>query len=399
MQIVEKHIVNNSPELLKLSSDSKNLYNKILYITRQDFIFNAIKPNRFDLNKLCKNLPEYKALKSKVARGVIRTICANWTAYFVALNSWFKNKQKFNGKPKLPKYLPKDGLFMSIFIENTISKKSLDLGFITLSGLKDLRIPYQHKNNDVIEVQVIPYKNNKFKINIVYYKKENTIKPNNNRYASIDLGLNNLMTITSNTGLNPLIVNGRPLKSINQYFNKKKAFLSSELKLKQNVYKSKSLDKVFYKRENKVNDYLHKSSKFLIDYCLKTEINTIIIGYNKSWKQNINLGKKNNQNFVQVPFYKLIEMIRYKCKLYGLNIILNEESYTSKCSFLDLESINKHDVYKGLRIKRGLFKSFEGKLINADVNASYNILRKVVPNVFTDGIEGVSVHPIKFNIL
>jgi len=397
LNLVEKHIINETIELKDLSFKCKNLYNKVLYTIRQDFINNGIKPNRFKLNVDCKKLPEYKELKSKVARGVIRTLMANWDSYFVALNSWFRQPTKFNGKPKLPKYLPKDGRFLSIFIENTISKKSLDKGFITLSGLKELKIPYQHKTNDIIEIQVIPIKNKKYKINIVYYIEKKQLKPNNNRYASIDLGLNNLMTITSNTGLNPIIVNGRSLKSINQYFNKKNAYLKSELKLKQDRFSSKNIDKLFFKRENKINDYLHKSSKYLIQYCIDNQINTIIIGYNKSWKQGIKLGKKTNQNFVNIPFYKLVEMIKYKAEMFGLNVVLNEESYTSVCSFLDLEPIYFQKKYLGERLKRGLFRSSKGILINADVNGSYNIMRKVVPNVFADGIEGVSVHPVKIN--
>ncbi|MCK9446868.1 transposase [bacterium] len=397
LNLVEKHIINETIELKDLSFKCKNLYNKVLYIIRQDFINNGIKPNKYNLFVSCKDLPEYKELNARVARGVIRTLVANWDAYFVALNSWFRQPNKFNGKPKLPKYLPKDGRFMSIFPVGTFSLKSLKNGFITLSTLKELKIPYQHKNNDIIEIQVIPIKNIKYKINIVYYYNKPNIKPNNNKYASIDLGLNNLMTITSNTGLNPIIVNGRSLKNLNQYFNKKNSFLKSELKLKQDRFSSKNLDKLSFKRENKINDYLHKSSKFLIQYCIDNQINTIIIGYNKSWKQGIKLGKKNNQNFVSIPFYKLVEMIKYKAEMVGLNVTLNEESYTSVCSFLDLETINKHDVYLGERLKRGLFRSSKGILINADVNGSYNIMRKVVPNVFTDGIEGVSVHPIKIN--
>ena len=403
MNLVEKHIINETIELNELSFKCKNLYNRVLYIIRQDFINNGIKPNKYDLFSSCKNLPEYKNLNARVARGVIRTLIANWDSYFVALNSWFRQPTKFNGRPKLPKYLPKDGRFMSIFPDGAFSTKSLKNGFITLSKLKELKIPYQHKNNDIIEIQVIPIKNKKYKINIVYYIEKLQPKPNNNRYAAIDLGLNNLMTITSNTGLNPIIVNGRSLKSLNQYFNKKYAFLKSELKLKQDRFSSKNLDKLSFKRENKINDYLHKSSKYLIQYCIDNQINTIIIGYNKSWKQGIKLGnspltiKKNNQNFVNIPFYKLVEMIKYKAEMVGLNVILNEESYTSVCSFLDLETINKHVVYMGERLKRGLFRSNKGILINADVNGSYNIMRKVVPNVFADGIEGVSVHPVKIN--
>lgn len=396
MELVEKHIINETNELNELSFKCKNLYNKVLYITRQNYINDKIKPNRFYLFTECKNLSEYKLMSSRVSRGVIRTLVANWDGYFSSLNNWFKHKEKFNGRPKLPKYLDKKGKFLAIFTEGSFSKKYLKNNIIKLSKLK-IQIPYQHINNKIVEVQVIPYKNKKYKINIIYKHQEKQLKLNNNKFVSIDLGLNNLMSITSNTGLKPLLVNGRALKSLNQFYNKRKSFYTSELELKQKKKISKKLEKLSYKRENKINDYLHKSSRYLINYCIENGINTIIIGYNKSWKQNIRMGKKNNQNFVQIPFFKLIQMIEYKAKLEGLNVIKNEESYTSKCSFLDNEPIYKQDNYKGVRVKRGLFKSSKGLMINADINASYNIMKKVVPNAFVDGIEGVSIHPIKIN--
>lgn len=396
MNLVEKHIIKETDELNELSFKCKNLYNKVLYIVRQDFILNGVKPNKYNLFNSCKELPEYKLLLSRVSRGVIRMLVGNWDGYFVSLNCWFRNPKLFTGKPKLPKYLDKTSGFTALFTVGSFSVVKLKEGIVKLSKLS-LEIPYQHVDNDIVEVQVIPIKNKKYKINIVYYQKTEELKKDNKRYASIDLGINNLMTVTSNTGLNPFIVNGRPLKSLNQYFNKKNSFLKSELKLKQNSYSSNRLDRLNLTRENKINDYLHKSTHHLINYCIDNNINTIIIGYNKAWKQNVNLGKKTNQNFVQIPFYKLICMIKYKSEIVGLNVILNEESYTSKCSFIDLETINKHNEYKGKRVKRGLYKSSKGILINADVNGSYNIMRKVVPNVFIDGIEGVSVHPIKIN--
>ena len=396
MNLVEKHIINETDELNELSFKCKNLYNRVLYDIRQDFILNGNKPNKFNLFVECKVLPEYRELPTRVSRCVIRILVSNWESYFVSLNSWFKNKNLFNGKPKLPGYLDKKGKFTAIFTVGAFSTTKLKSGIIKLSKLS-IEIPYQHKENDIIEVQVIPFKNKKYKINIVYYQKAEELKKDNKRYSSIDIGVNNLMTVTSNTGLNPFIVNGRPLKSSNQYFNKKNAFLKSELKQKQNKYSSNKLEKLSLKRDNKINDYLHKATRYLINYCLSNQINTIIIGYNKSWKQNIKLGVKTNQNFVQLPFYKMIEMIKYKADIVGLNVIVNEESYTSKCSFLDLESVERHDVYQGERIKRGLYKSSKGLFINSDVNGSYNIMIKVVPNAFADGIEGVSVHPIKIN--
>jgi putative transposase len=405
LNLVEKHIIKETKELNILCFKCKNLYNRILYDIRQDYFKDNVKPNKYELYTKYQKLEEYKVLPRRISRGVIRMLVSNWDAYFVALNSWYRNKNLFKGQPRIPKYLDKKGKFTAIFTDTAVLIKNLKKkGLIGLSSLK-IQIEYQHKNCNIVEVQVIPYKNKKYKINIVYKYDEQQIKENNSRYCSIDLGVNNLMTLTSNTGLNPIIVNGRPLKSINQYYNKQLAFYKSELDIKQKFvdkklkfYKSKKIDKLTYKRENKINDYLHKSTKFLINYCLTNNLNTIIIGYNKLWKQDVSLSKKINQNFVSIPFYKLISMIEYKAKMYGLSVILNEESYTSKCSFLDLEDIKKQEIYKGKRIKRGLFKSNNGRFVNADVNASFNILKKVVSNAFkADDIEGVSVHPIKIN--
>lgn len=409
MNLVEKHIIDRTDELDEITFKCKNLYNKVLYEVRQDFINNKVYPNKYDLFNKCKNAPDYKVLPSRVSRCVIRTLIGNWDSFFKAMKAWKKQPIKFNGRPKLPSYLPKNSRFTAIFIDGAILKLKLKKeGLIGLSSLKQ-KIKLQHKDSKLVEVQLIPYINGKYKVNIVYKKEEKEKLPDNQRYISIDLGVNNLMAVTSNTGLNPILVNGRPLKSLNQHFNKQKSFYSSELELKQKRKSSKKLEKLNFKRENKINDYLHKSSRWLIKYCVENKINTIIVGYNEMWKQSIKNGKKNNQNFVQIPFYKLIQFIEYKAKLEGIDVILTEESYTSKCSFLDNELMFNNKTFKGQRVKRGLFKTSSGKLINADINASYNIMRKVidysliinqkvVPNsVFEDGIEGVSVHPIKIN--
>ena len=199
-------------------------------------------------------------------------------------------------------------------------------------------------------------------------------------------------------GLNPIIINGRVLKSMNQYFNKKKAKLQSYIGDKGTSNKIISLTN---KRNRKISDYLHKTSKYVIEMCLLNKIGKIIIGKNKQWKQEINIGSKNNQSFVAIPHAKLIEMIRYKAKMYQIEVIITEESYTSKCSFIDNESIAKHEIYLGKRINRGLFKSSNGLKINADVNGSLNIARKVIPNFninsIEKGIQGIVVSPIRVN--
>jgi len=156
------------------------------------------------------------------------------------------------------------------------------------------------------------------------------------------------------------------------------------------------------KRNAKIDDYMHKASRDITNYLVSNKIAELVIGYNKNWKQDINLGKKNNQKFVQIPFLKLIDMLTYKCALEGIKVTLINESYTSKCSFLDDENIRKHTQYAGKRIKRGLYKTSTGELINADVNASYNILKKHLEKkvawnlkIFRDCVEVSSVPVIK----
>jgi putative transposase len=395
MLLVESHTVNESKELNELTFKCKNLYNKANYIIRQEFIENGHYIQKFDMFTICKDLPEYKALSVRISRGVLRTLDANWLSFFSCIKKWKTNKELFRSKPNLPKYLPKNGKFTALFYETAIlkpTKKNLNIG---LSSLK-MRIPVQ-TTNKIVEIQVVPTKTNKYKINIIYGYDESKLKENNKQYCSVDLGLNNLMTITSNkVGIKPVVVNGRPLKSINQYYNKKKAEYQSVLP--KEIYSSKKIQKLTFKRNNKINDYLHKSTDYLVKFCLQNELNTLIIGYNELWKQEINIGKRNNQNFVNIPYYKLIQMLTYKCQKYGINLITHEESYTSKCSFIDNEDIKKHEEYLGKRIKRGLFKSYNEILINADVNGSYNIMKKVVPNAFANGIEGVAVHPYRINL-
>jgi len=391
MYLTETHYFKHSKELDNLTFRCKNLYNAANYVVRNEFINNGKYINKLYMFTLLKDNPDYKALPSRVARGVIRTLDGNWKGFFGAIKDWSKNKSRYKGKPNLPKYLPKLGKFNAIFIDTGVlkpKKGKTDIGLSTLN----LRINTKQNYAGIKEVNITPLKSGKYKINIIYEYKEKQKLENNNNYCSIDLGLNNLMTLTSNKrGLKPLLVNGRPLKSINQFYNKQKAKFQSELPKKK--FNSKKIDKLTFKREMKINDYLHKSCDYLVNYCLENDLNTIILGYNEGWKTEINIGKRNNQNFVGIPFHKLSSMIQYRCQKLGLNFKEHEESYTSKCSFLDLEPIKYHENYTGSRIKRGLFISGDGTLINSDVNGSLNILRKAVPNAFADGIEGVAVHP------
>jgi IS605 OrfB family transposase len=214
------------------------------------------------------------------------------------------------------------------------------------------------------------------------------------RTAAIDIGLDNLATVTFNQpDLAPLLVNGRPLKSLNQYYNQECARLQSLLNGDRHT--SRRLDAHTDKRNRRVTAYLHLASRRIIDTLVDQHIGTLVIGKNDRWKQDIHLGKRTNQNFVQIPHTRFIQMLCYKCALVGIRVVITEESYTSKCSFLDNEPIGKQESYAGRRIHRGLFRASDGRIINADVNGSYNILRKVIPNASADGIAVSVVRPVR----
>ena len=216
--------------------------------------------------------------------------------------------------------------------------------------------------------------------------------------AGIDIGVNILAALTSNKiGFKPKLVNGGPLKAINQYYNKEKSRLQSLLTYYKR-FSSPKIHQLGAKRERQIDNYLHTASKRMIDTLAQEKIGVLVIGHNKDWKQEANLGDRINQNFVQIPFNQFIEMLIYKAQLKGVRVILTEETYTSKCSFLDCEVLCHHEEYIGRRIKRGLFRSRSGKVIHADINGSYNMIRKVYPNAFQDNglVDACAVHPSGF---
>ena len=403
MKLVEKHIINTNSEFY-LECDrvcflSKNLYNYANYIVRQKFIKSSKDKelgivehtnylNYYIINKILisENQTDYISLPRKVSNQTLMLLDKNWKSFFSSIKEYKKNKNKFLGRPKLPKYLNKNDKFITIYELGSISSKEIKNNIVKLSGTS---IKIKTRQTNIKQCRIIP-RGNHFVIEIIYEKEEKKLLNNNGRYCSIDLGLNNLATVGSNV-IKPIIINGRPLKSINQFYNKKKSYYQSKLGNKKS---SKRINKLTSKRNRKIEDYLHKSSRYIINHLVSNDIRTLVIGNNKEWKQEINIGSKNNQNFVSIPHYKFISMLRYKCQLEGITIIINEESYTSKCSFLDGEYVGKHDNYCGKRIKRGLFKSAEGVLINADLNGSLNILVKAVPEIEFKGIEVIAVSPI-----
>ena len=372
MNLVEKHIINRSNPLYKILDDlsfkSKNLYNYGLYLIRQQYLINKTFLNYYTLDKMLNssNQVDYVALPSNTSQQVLRLLQKNFIGFFNSI------KKNIKGV-KLPKYKHKINGRNIISFTNVQCRIKTDgyIHFNKQSGIPPLKTKIIGR---LISVRIVPI-TGAYKIEIVYEKQESNLNLDKSKHIAIDLGLNNLMTITSDTGLMPQIINGRPLKSINQYFNKKLAYLKS--KLSYGINSSKRIDKLYLNRFNKIDNYLHHSSKYIINLCIKENIGTIIIGKNDGWKQNINLGKKVNQSFVQVPFNTLISQIIYKAKLVGIDVKVINEAYTSRCSALDMEPLCKHDNYIGSRIFRGLFK-WSGGLLNADVNGSLNILRKEI---------------------
>ena len=331
------------------------------------------------LDKLLKNLTElnyYKQMcKAQVAQQCLKQLNSNYTSYFKALKDYKKNPSKYKGMPKSPKFKTEQHLIT--FTYQSIKIKDQ---FIVINKEHKVHIPddvYKEELNNFKTISFIPFYN-RIKVVIVYETKELNTDLNLNDYLSIDLGMNNLCSCVSKDDC--FILNGKPLKSINQYFNKEVSKLKSERPLKGDKqdfnYNSFKIKNLSLKRELKITDILHKASKYLVNYCVKHKIGTIVFGRNKEWKDSIQLGKQTNQNFVSIPFYKLLKMLEYKCKMIGINLVTQEESYTSKCDSLAFEEVKCHDNYKGSRIKRGLFLSSLGKALNADINGALNILRK-----------------------
>jgi putative transposase len=355
------------------------LYNQGRHFINEHYKKESKFLSYFDLDKLLKNLTElnyYKQMcKAQVAQQCLKQLNSNYTSYFKALKDFKVNPSKYKGMPKVPKFKTEQNLIT--FTYQIIKIKDQ---FIVINKEHKVHIPdevYKEELNNFKTISFIPFYN-KIKVVIVYETKELNVDLNLNDYLSVDLGMNNLCSCVSKDDC--FILNGKPLKSINQYFNKELSKLRSERPLKGKYqdynYNSFKIKNLSLKRELKIADILHKASKYLVDYCVKHKIGTIVFGRNKEWKDSIQLGKQTNQNFVSIPFYKLLKMLEYKCKMIGINLVTQEESYTSKCDSLAFEEVKCHDKYKGSRIKRGLFLSSLGKVLNADINGALNILRK-----------------------
>lgn len=380
-RVEQIHISSNNPNfalLLHFCVRSKNLYNHANYLIRQEFINNGKYIQYQDLDKLLKQDIEYADYRNmptaQSAQQTLRLLDKNWKSFFKSIKDWSINKNKYLGRPRLPKYKKKDCAMILIVTGQSIRIK-----------------------DSVIHFRFIP-KKNKIIAEVIYrIEILNEKKLDNGRYLSIDIGLDNLATVTNNFGEQPFIISGKGLKSKNKYYNKLLAHYKSIAMRMNKKYSTRRIQHITEKRNQIINNYLHQASKYIVDKACEDDVSVIVIGNNKGWKQKSEMNKKVNQSFIQIPHSRLIEIVRYKAEEHGILVVLTEESYTSGTSFLDKEEPIKNNYRKERRIHRGLFQSNEGKLINADVNGSLQILKKVFPNAYANGIEAAVFQPVKVN--
>lgn len=393
MRQVERHWIKEGHALYPICDDltfkAKNLYNAGLYHIRQS-IFERNKCQEEEKSSVLswtELLSQFRkekqddmlALPSKVSTNLLKNLGSNIHSYYQLLKCFHdKSNSSVTSKPQLPRYLHKtEGRYVVEFTSQTISKKRGLNGELILCP-KDFNLVIPTKVKTPKSVRIVP-KLRVFVIEVVYEVEVSPLKQTGN-YAAIDLGIDNLATITFSNGVNPLVVKGSQLKSINQGYNRLIAKAKSKLPANQKT--SQHIHRLWKNRELKLQSELHKITSFLSLYFDEMAIETVFIGKNQGWKQEISLGKKTNQSFTQIPFNTFISQLTYKCLVKGITVVEQEESYTSKASFLDEDEIPVYkDIqvkpqFSGKRISRGLYRSKDGKVLNADVNGSYNILVK-----------------------
>lgn len=384
-----KHLTKEEYNILReLCRIAKNLTNQAIYNVRQHY-FQEKQYLRYEANCYeIKYLENYKLLNSNMAQQTLKNVDQMFKSFFALIKLAKQGKYNFR-HIRLPNYLPKNGYTNLIIGQIRLRKDNiLTIPFSNTFKKKynnkiEIKIPQVLEDKKIKQIQIIPKFNARFfEIQYTYEVQEEEIKLNTNNVLAIDLGVNNLCTCVTNTGKS-FIIDGRKLKSINQFFNKQNAKLQS-IKDKQNIIKqTKQQYLISRKRKNRVDDYINKTCRYIINYCLTHDIGTLVIGYNQSFQCKANLGKRNNQIFTQLPFGKIREKLEYLCKRYNINYVMQEESYTSKASFFDDDELPTYNMdnpqtyeFSGKRVKRGLYQTKDGYCFNADCNGALNILRK-----------------------
>lgn len=398
---VDRHIISKGHKMFKIVDEycfkSKNIYNFGNYTLRQLFIKEGKYINDNKLSKLIKHEEPFQDIGSNSAQQTLKLLHRSWKSFFGALKGYQQNPSSFLGRPQIPKYLSKNGRY--VWVLTNIQSKIVD-GYLKFSFT-----PLKQFNNSIrttvegkhMQTRFIP-KGDHYVMEIVYEKEVPILTDiNSSRIIGIDLGVSRFASIQNNVGLKPIAINGGSIKATNNYYNKQIAKYKSKAKKINKMEWTNRLQKLTTKRNNKLEYHLHCISRYIVNYCGDNQIDTVIIGYNQKWKQNSSIGKA-TQSFVGIPFHNFVSKLEYKLEEIGVKVIQTEESYTSKASFLDNDLMTKGIKFSGKRIERGLYKSYEGVLINADINGASNIIKKVFPKAFADGIKGVDLHPVIVNI-
>ena len=411
MQLVEQHCISKSDPRYSVIDEAafklKNLYNAALYEMRQAFIQQGIYLSYEEMDKRMQLHEAYRALPAKVSQQVLRQLSDAWKAFREAKVAYEENPSKFTGRPKLPKYKHKtEGRNILIYNIQAISrgKHGLKRGIIKPSMLP-IEVKTEKDPKKIDQVRIVP-RNGHYVVEVIYSKEPVQAHVDPSFCVAIDLGVTNVAAITANReGFIPRLVNGRTLKAMNQWYNKRMKELKLCLPKEDRERVTKQMEQITNKRNRQVNHYLHAASKAIIDFLVQEGVGTIIVGKNPLWKQEAGMGRRNNQNFVQIPHARFIKMLTYKAELVGIRVEVQEESYTSKASFLDLDPIPTYKpnndtqyTFSGKRIGRRnrLYRTKSGKIICADVNGSYNILRKRKPDAFAQaGAKGLAAYVVQ----
>ena len=363
--------------LRELCHISKNLYNQALYEIRQEYFKSKKYLNYYDVVKILQGTENYSILQAQISQQTLKIIDENFKSFFTLV----KKKYKAN----IPRYLDKDGFFKLCIPIVTIKDSKFQIPYSRSYGKTHnkiyIKVPSKLEGKQVKQIRIVPRQDARFfEVQYIYKVDEPKEKETITNTLAIDFGISNLCTCVDTLG-NSFIMDGKKLKSFNQWYNKELSRLSS-IKDKQKIKGyTKRMYRITTKRNNRVNDITHKTCKRIINYCIDKNIDAIVCGVNKDFQRNSDIGNINNQKFTQIPFGKIRENLRYLCKLYGIKFIEKEESYTSKASFWDKDFIPTYGdenilTFSGKRIKRGLYKTKNGKVLNADVNGALNILRK-----------------------
>jgi putative transposase len=375
---------------------STNLYNAARYVKRKPISFEHHRVIAYkDLDRLMQATAEYHALPAKVDQWVVKQACAAWDSYFAAIAEWNIHPEKFKSHPKLPKHLDKQARNLLAYTDQAVSRHPKNVGWVVPSGVPS-RAATTHTHAEIAQVRLVP-KSTHYVVEVVYERDPEPSPVEPTLIAGIDVGVNVLAAITSNKpGFTPLLVHGRPLKSCNQSYTKRHAKVQAHLP--PNQFTSRVLEQMTDKRARDITSYLHSASRTVINLLICEGIGTVVLGKNDGWKQEVNRGKRNNQAFVFIPHARFIEMLTYKAALMGIQVVTIAESHTSECSFLDNEPLQHHAYYLGKRGKRGPFVASTGQAIHADVNASYNILRRYAPQVMAEGVGSFILHSLPLRL-